>query len=412
MKLSVIVCVYNTKIEYFESCLSSLRNESIGKELEICVIDDGSTVDYSSLVTKYGLIYKRTENRGILAARLSGVEMASGDYITFCDSDDTVSFDYHRPMLDIARRENADIVINDWAFHTDNSRYFCKQDITICEDIAKDGVEIIEKFFEKEGKHHSIFVLWNKIYDKELLRRAAAAVSQSELNRGRCSYSEDTAINFFAFLYASRLRSVHTGYYFYRLHTDQSVSVISRQKLGLQIGYMAKTLNIMRHELEKTGLQYLLPKLDEWRRLMSRSHYSHAKKKAYAELYVFIRESYGVKRLSRAKFSDGFVYAKNVLLPENFESIDQMLRTVYFRQKPLRVYCKPARSYSYRQLCRLACENENVIILKSAANADAVMPEEKISLRDRFIHNFFVYTAGTLLFPKGSRLREILKKAL
>ena len=119
MKLSVIICVYNTKIEYFESCLKSLRSESCGEDIEICVLDDGSSIDYSELVQKYRLKYKRTENRGILAARLSAVEMASGDYIAFCDSDDTVSFDFHRPMVECAERELCSILFKKITMNVD-----------------------------------------------------------------------------------------------------------------------------------------------------------------------------------------------------------------------------------------------------------------------------------------------------
>lgn len=409
MKLSVIICVYNTKIEYFESCLKSLRSESCGEDIEICVLDDGSSIDYSELVQKYRLKYKRTENRGILAARLSAVEMASGDYIAFCDSDDTVSFDFHRPMVECAEREGADIVINDWAFHTDKSRYFCKQDITIKEDFALEGREIIEKFFEPGGRHHSLFVLWNKVFSGAVLRRAAEAVSWSELNRDRCIYSEDAAICFFAFLYAGRLRNVHTGYYFYRVHSEQTVSVISSDRLALQITYMAKTLNIMENVLRKEGLSQLLGRLDEWRGLMSRNHYSHARAKGYTELYGLIKNSYRTKRLRTSGLADGYVYTVNTLLPENFVQVDAALREIYCSKAPITVCCKPRSRYAIRQLCRFILEGHSI---KLSDSADITVPKDEISLRNKFLHNFFVYTTGTLLFPKGSRLREFLKAKL
>lgn len=406
MTLSVIICVYNTRIEYFESCLRSLRAESIGEELEICVVDDGSSVDYSSLVEKYALKYKKTENRGILAARLSGIEMASGDCICFCDSDDTVSFDYHRPMLECIARENVDIVTNDWAFHTDESRYFCKRDITICSDIAVSGDGVIKKFFEPCGRQHSLFVLWNKVFRAELLRRAAISLAESELNRERCIYSEDVALNFFAFLEARSLRGIHSGYYFYRIHHEQTVEVISSERLWLQVKYMAKTLDIMESELRRRGLEELLPSLQSWRELMSRNHYSHAKRKGYTELYGFIKDSYEVPLLRSATLSDGRVYTTNILLPDNFEEIDATLRGVYCKEDNIAVSCSPKNSYAMRTLRRLIAEGRK-IVLDSASSIR--IPDAKISLRSRILHNFFVYLTGTVLFPKGSRLREFLK---
>ena len=86
MKLSIIICIYNTAIDYLAECIESITNSTL-KELdgnyEICMVDDGSTVDYTDLVNKYRINYKKTENRGILAARTTGVEMASGDYDGF-----------------------------------------------------------------------------------------------------------------------------------------------------------------------------------------------------------------------------------------------------------------------------------------------------------------------------------------
>ena len=62
MKLSLIVCIYNTPKEYFESSLKSVYHSTL-KDFEVIVIDDGSTVDYSEIVKKYNPVYVKTENR-------------------------------------------------------------------------------------------------------------------------------------------------------------------------------------------------------------------------------------------------------------------------------------------------------------------------------------------------------------
>ena len=117
MKLSIIVCVYNTEYSLFDKCLASIRRSSLKSEdYEIVVIDDGSKIDYSELVKKYSLTYTKTENQGIFAARALGISLAKGDYIAFVDSDDSVSFNYHAPMLQLARGEGVDVVFNDLPF--------------------------------------------------------------------------------------------------------------------------------------------------------------------------------------------------------------------------------------------------------------------------------------------------------
>ena len=69
MNLSIILCVYNTKIEYVEQCLDSVFS-STAEDFEVVFVDDGSVVDYSSVLEKHHIKYLRTENRGLLRARL------------------------------------------------------------------------------------------------------------------------------------------------------------------------------------------------------------------------------------------------------------------------------------------------------------------------------------------------------
>ena len=95
MKLSIVVCVYNTKREYFDACLKSIRESTLKKEdYELLVVDDGSSEDYSEIIEKYDPVYVKTDNRGLLSARLYAIMIAKGEYIAFCDADDTVSLNY------------------------------------------------------------------------------------------------------------------------------------------------------------------------------------------------------------------------------------------------------------------------------------------------------------------------------
>ena len=62
MKLSVIICVYNTEKSYLEKCLDSISSSTL-HDYEIVIIDDGSTEDYSEILTKYKVKYSKTENK-------------------------------------------------------------------------------------------------------------------------------------------------------------------------------------------------------------------------------------------------------------------------------------------------------------------------------------------------------------
>lgn len=94
-KISVIIPVYNTE-KYIEKCLNSVKNQTF-KDIEIIVVNDGSTDNSENLIKKWqeenkqlDLKYYYKENRGLSSARNFGVLKASGNYIMFLDSDDYI----------------------------------------------------------------------------------------------------------------------------------------------------------------------------------------------------------------------------------------------------------------------------------------------------------------------------------
>ncbi len=90
-KVSVIVPVYNTG-KYVERCLNSLLNQTIKDEVEIIVVNDGSTDNSEEMIKKYSeqVKYYAKENEGIAKTRNFGIEKATSEYIMFVDSDDYI----------------------------------------------------------------------------------------------------------------------------------------------------------------------------------------------------------------------------------------------------------------------------------------------------------------------------------
>ena len=407
MKLSIIICVYNTAKEYITACLDSITGstlERIKGDYEICFVDDGSSIDYSDIVKKYGVKYLRTENRGIFSARKTGLSMASGDYVAYCDSDDTVSYDYHLPMLERAIEKDADIVINDWAFHTEKAKYYSLTDITVNTEMSLSGEDCLKAFLSLEGRQHSLYVLWNKVYKTLRLREAFETLSCKGYPDSY-SYAEDATINFFAWKEAKRVENIHTGYYFYRIHSSQSVTVASEEKLKNQIIQMNTSLNLMRDAVD--GSSELLSYIEGWSALMARSHYSEAKGSGYTELYPLIKQQYGISKLSVTKYEDDGCGVKK-LLGDNFELIDSMLLELSKRDTALAVYAEKPDLYTSRALARL--ENDGKIRTVQKKNADLIIPKPKNSAKQRLLHNPIVYKISLILFKKGSRIRKFLKK--
>ncbi len=112
--ITVIIPVYNTE-EYLRSCLDSIINQTY-RNLEILVIDDGSTDlspaicdTYAELDSRVQVIHK--ENQGVSASRNLGIEMATGDYISFIDSDDWLESESYEHLISCFVEHKVDAVI-------------------------------------------------------------------------------------------------------------------------------------------------------------------------------------------------------------------------------------------------------------------------------------------------------------
>ena len=93
MKLSIVIPVYNVE-KYLKDCLDTVLFDGIG-DYEVIVVNDGSTDSCPQILAEYAARFPNllqvitTENGGVGSARNKGIEIASGKYIVFLDSDDS-----------------------------------------------------------------------------------------------------------------------------------------------------------------------------------------------------------------------------------------------------------------------------------------------------------------------------------
>lgn len=111
-KVSVIVPVYNKEKE-LKRCLLSIITQTY-KNLEIIVVDDGSTDESYKIYTKFAskdnrIKIIRKKNEGVDCARHEGIKKASGDYITFVDSDDYLHDKAIELLIEALKIHDADV---------------------------------------------------------------------------------------------------------------------------------------------------------------------------------------------------------------------------------------------------------------------------------------------------------------
>lgn len=153
-KLSIIVPIYNVE-SYLERCLLSLSNQDIApKDYEIICINDGST-DNSRKIILYvqtimnNIILIDQENKGVSAARNAGLQVAKGEYILFVDADDFVERYSLGTFLEIAAKQDLDLLYMGFEEWDINGKYLGKNNYEHLHGEVLDGVET---YYKTRGK--------------------------------------------------------------------------------------------------------------------------------------------------------------------------------------------------------------------------------------------------------------------
>jgi len=168
MKVSIIVPIYNVS-QYVEVCLSSVAAQSWDGRIECIIIDDCGTDDSMEKVEKFVATYDGTvdfkilhheKNRGLSAARNTGMTEATGDYFFFLDSDDYISADCLERLAAPIVNVQYDLVVGNWSFSGEDSP------INTLADGEYNREQIIQAFL----KHNFQIAVWNKLYSASFLK--------------------------------------------------------------------------------------------------------------------------------------------------------------------------------------------------------------------------------------------------
>lgn len=143
-KVSVIVPVYNTQ-KYLRTCLDSLVHQTL-KDIEIVVVDDGSTDGSTDIIREYSEKYPEiikafyNKNSGVSASRNFGISKATGKYIGFVDSDDYVKRELFLKLYNYATKNDVDIVLFDWIVKNGNMEYVASANLNYSTDPVKNYI--------------------------------------------------------------------------------------------------------------------------------------------------------------------------------------------------------------------------------------------------------------------------------
>ena len=220
LKVSVIVPVYNARVEYFNECMDCLIQQSL-KEMEIIVVNDGSnqqmTLCYEGYCKKDNRIkYLYQENRGVSSARNMGIEVAKGEYLVFVDADDWVESNTCELVYDYEKKQYLDVVLYGYF-----SIYINKELLRVLPDSGKLS-------FEKEKLQLAILQGDQDYQMIELGATLGKVVKRELLIHNNIRYilglkqGEDALFSMYIYEYAKKIGYLPKALYHYRRSASSS----------------------------------------------------------------------------------------------------------------------------------------------------------------------------------------------
>lgn len=219
-EISVIIPVYNIQ-QHLRECLDSVLGQSY-PHLQVICVDDGSTDESPAILAQYAqkdnrVQVIRQQNAGPGAARNTGLEAATGEYVIFLDSDDWFEPDFLEKMVDTAQREGADVAIcRAVEFDTNSGRELPSQWM-----MKKQYLPGKLAFAPQEMADHlfqfTYGMPWDKFYRRELL-------TTSGIRYPALKNSEDLAFVYPTLLAAKRIAVVDEVLIHHRINRMASVS--------------------------------------------------------------------------------------------------------------------------------------------------------------------------------------------
>ena len=211
-KVSILITVYYNS-EFLSQCLNSVINQTY-RNLQICLVNDGSTDNSLDIISNYAdkdsrIEYISKENSGVADTRNHLLNMAKGDYVLFVDSDDWIEPDMVEYLINTMVKYNADIVCCETVKEKEN-----KPDLREIEFGLED---ILKKFLLHKEMNGS---LCNKLIKINLLHN----------ERFHCgiSYGEDALFCWGVFQKVNKVVMSNKQLYNYRMNDDS----ISHQTFG------------------------------------------------------------------------------------------------------------------------------------------------------------------------------------
>ena len=315
MILSIVIPIFNNE-KYLKPLLDSIINQTY-KDLEIICVDDGSTDTTNLILKEYQNKDKRIkilfqDHKGPASARNYGLENATGEYISFIDSDDIVSVNLYKQITNILSKQKFDIIIFNAGFY-DNKKKITKKRIFFTPKTLKGYEDEYSCLTYKNFKY--IFFEQESIVNKVFKR---SFLNENNIKFEENSNFEDSLFNFNTILKAKSISMLNKRLYLYRQgHNNTMNSKIFAPNSRMIFEIFANTdkmkeviltdyPELKEHFLDSTIQKYTY-------------YFMHSPKKIQKEFYNKMRKK--VIKMTNSEFKD--INKSNLVLKKDLKLIEK-----------------------------------------------------------------------------------------
>lgn len=332
-KVSIIVPIYNVE-KYLNRCIQSLLGQTL-KEIEIILVDDGSPDKCPSMCEEYAKVDSRIkvihkQNEGLGLARNSGLEIATGEYVAFVDSDDYVEKTMFATLYTTASKKDLDVIY--CGFYKQNIDGTFKR-ISECEtytEYNKINIQRLipdfiasEPYCKNEYKHD--MSVWHSIYKNKIIKN-----NHLQFVSERIYSSEDIPFQIDFLKRAEKIAFIPDNFYYYCYNNTSLTKKVNKERFQL----IKSTYELISEKVKEEDFEGLRAKrlfignVRTYIRKVVNSHITECEKvsiiqellndKIWNEIRTLYRPSYLPihRRIMLA-----FIYSKNTYLVYYFTKI-------------------------------------------------------------------------------------------
>lgn len=233
-KLSIIIPIYNVE-KFIDKCVQSAMNQTL-QDIEIILVDDESPDSCPQMCDEYAkqdsrikVVHKK--NGGLGFARNSGLEVATGEYVTFLDSDDIVDLCTYEELYKIANKNNADVI------YYKLNRFYNDEDVKIANRIDRINIinankvqtlmlDVIASDLSEKAEHKVNCSSCTGVYKLSIIKQYNISFhSEREL------ISEDLIFNLDFLKHCKHIVFNESEYYHYRLNPKSLTNTIRLDRI-------------------------------------------------------------------------------------------------------------------------------------------------------------------------------------